>query len=199
MQNLSAFLLLCLALLATSARGEGEYVSLDASYTPNLSFTAEGSPKKFGFSGGRADLDLHLPFFARQDGFLVSWGIYGTAGAYKNAHTLGEAKETLTARGGGFSMNFCTKQIPNLHLFANVGYAAMSLEQTGEAKRSQKFGGLDLRLGLGIGPMVGASGIYFRVNAQLYVATGKEKGSEQELRAIQGTGGNFQLGYAFAF
>lgn len=199
MQILSTFLLLCLALFAGPARADGEYVSLDASYTPNLLFTAEGSSKKFGFSGGRADLDLHLPFFTRQDGFLVSWGLYGTVGAYKNSHTLGEAKETLKAQGGGLSVNFCTKQIPNLHLFGSAGYAAMALEQSGEARRSQKFGGLDFRIGLGVGPMVGASGIYVRVNAQIYAATGKENGSEQELRAIQGAGGNFQLGYAFAF
>ncbi len=131
----------------------------------------EDAEQGFHFHGNRVTTTLQVPFQYKD-----AQGICGVYAEYQqlvnNYHEAAAADgskggETMTMSGGGLSATLIAPIFVNLQTSLAVGVLTTKIEQTGKTPKSQAypFAG-EARFGLGAGPMLGASGVFFRVEYQ---------------------------------
>ncbi len=158
----------------------GAYVSDARAYNNGQRGQAD-----FRYHGSRAGVMLHVP--------LQYGNAKGTLGPYAQQQVLtnnfteetaaGEkATETLTMTGAGLAGVLVSELTGNLQISLAVGVSRVEIEQTGDTPKTQTYPyAAEGKLGVGVGPMLGASGFFLRAEYQMMALwNGKTTSGEGE-------------------
>jgi hypothetical protein len=187
--RMTVLLTILLLLLGGEAFGADLHFGVDVSgaYVPDAKAYSNGKRKEqnFRYHGTRAAAMFHFPFQYKD--------VKGSVGPYAQQQVLRnnyeetaangtQGEETITMTGGGIQGILVSQWTGNLHLALALGGAKVDIEQTGDTPKSQSypFSG-EGKLALGVGPMVGVSGVFLRAEYQMVALwNGKSTSGEDE-------------------
>lgn len=179
------------AFAASSSSGgvdvSGAYVGNAVAYS-----NGQRGQQNFRYEGARATVMLHVP--------LQYGKAKGTCGPYVQQQVLtnkykedmanGEkGTETLTMTGGGLAGVLVSDGTGNLQVNMALGVSRVDIVQTGDTPKTQVYPyAAEAKLGLGVGPMLGGSGFFFRTEYQMMAlwngktVSGGENAEDEKLR-----------------
>ncbi len=176
------------ALAASSSSGgvdvSGAYVSDAVAYS-----NGQRGHQNFRYDGARSTVMLHQYGNAK-----------GSCGPYAQQQVLtnkfkedtasgGKGTETLTMTGGGLAGVLVSDMTGNLQVNMALGVSRVDIVQSGDTPKTQAYPfAAEAKLGLGVGPMLGASGFFVRAEYQMVALwngktiSGGEGAEDEKLR-----------------
>lgn len=181
----------------------GAYVADAVAYA-----NGQRGAEEFRYHGSRAAFMLHVP--------LQYGKAKGTCGPYVQQQVLNnyfeedsatgeKGTETMTMTGGGLAGVLVSDLTGNLQVNLALGVSRVDIVQTGDTPKKQvyPFSG-EGKLGVGVGPMLGASGFFLRAEYQMMALwNGKTveggEGAAEKLRNVWVENGAPVIGYMVGF